>query len=77
MNTAVLTLEPDTCATMGAHPKGTTMRGDLAPSRELAVLRLAALRPGSMPWLRRGVDLTPPDGGPEVVGRTEYLGTKP
>jgi uncharacterized protein (DUF4415 family) len=30
--------------------------------------RLAALSAADMPWLRKDVDLSPPDGGPETCG---------
>lgn len=72
MNTAVLTLDTDAGAVTTAQPKGTTMRADLAPTLELAALRLATLRASSMPWLRPGVNLAPSDGGPEVLGRADY-----
>jgi hypothetical protein len=32
------------------------------------VRRLGALTAADMPWVRRDLDLTPPDGGPEVCG---------
>jgi hypothetical protein len=34
--------------------------------------RLATLTADDMPWLRKDVDLTPPDGGPEIFGLPVY-----
>ncbi len=39
-----------------------------APSSGAVARRLAALTAAAMPWLRKDVRLTPPDGGPEVFG---------
>jgi hypothetical protein len=38
--------------------------------------RLASLTAAHMPWLRKGVDLTPPDGGQEICGPPLYRGRK-
>ncbi len=43
------------------------------PSMQTVAARLASLTPASMPWLRKDVDLTPPDGGPEVFGAAVYV----
>ena len=38
--------------------------------------RLAAVTAADMPWLTQDVDLTPPDGGPEVCGPAVYRRSK-
>lgn len=38
--------------------------------------RLAALTAADVPWLRKDVDLAPPDGGPEVCGPPVYRPSK-
>ena len=44
-----------------------------AAARVVALQRLQGLDASSMPWLRKGgVDLTPPDGGPETCGPAVY-----
>ncbi len=46
------------------------------PSMETVKARLSRLTHASMPWLSKDADLTPPDGGPEVVGPSVYPGPK-
>lgn len=43
-----------------------------AAAQVVAQQRLQGLDAASMPWLRKGVDLTPPDGGPETCGPAVY-----
>lgn len=43
-------------------------RHTMPPPLDAAKLRLAGLSLAGMPWLRADIDLTPPDGGPEVCG---------
>lgn len=43
-----------------------------AAAQAVAQQRLQGLDAPSMPWLRKGVDLTPPDGGPETCGPAIY-----
>jgi hypothetical protein len=42
------------------------------PSAKLVASRLAALDLTSTPWFRQDIDLSPPDGGPEVFGMPIY-----
>ncbi len=46
-----------------------------AAAQATARRRLQGLDASSMPWLSKGVDVTPTDGGPETSGRATY--TKP
>lgn len=66
--------------TTGAKPKARTdvaseVKAAEAAAQVVAQQRLQGLDAASMPWLRKGVDLTPPDGGPETCGPAVY--TKP
>ncbi len=42
------------------------------PSLKAAVARIGRLTSAAMPWLSKDVDLTPQEGGPEVIGPPEY-----
>lgn len=44
------------------------VRADRLPDMKTVARRLARLTAAEIPWLRKDVDLTPPDGGPEVCG---------
>lgn len=46
-----------------------------ATAQATARRRLQGLNASSMPWLSKGVDATPTDGGPETSGPATY--TKP
>jgi hypothetical protein len=43
-----------------------------APGAKTVAVRLAGLTATAMPWLSKDADLTPPDGGPEVIGLAAY-----
>jgi hypothetical protein len=51
-----------------AGPRKTAASTPKPPSMATVARRLAALFAADMPWLRKDVDLTPPNGGPEVCG---------
>lgn len=53
-----------------AAPRDTVAR---PPSAETVAARLAGLTAADMPWLSKDTDLTPPDGGPEIVGPATYV----
>jgi hypothetical protein len=53
-------------------PKKMPVRTVKLPGMKTVAGRLAALTAADMPWLRKDVDLTPPDGGPEVCGPPVY-----
>ena len=55
-----------------AEPKETRPQVDKPPSMKTVARRLATLTADDMPWLRKDVDLTPPDGGPEIFGLPVY-----
>jgi hypothetical protein len=58
------------------EPGKKAVRTPKAPGMPTVKERLAALSAADMPWLRKGVDLTPPDGGPEVCGPAVYRAGK-
>lgn len=58
-------------AAAGSAPKAEVARSD-PPGAKTVAARLAGLTAAAMPWLSKDVDLTPPDGGAEVIGPAEY-----
>ena len=60
---------PVTSAPAGQDRRADARRLELAE----AETRLAALLTEPMPWLDHGMDLSPPDGGPEHCGPAEYV----
>ncbi len=68
MSTQALKNHAATRSVPKAEPKAARARTVQVPGMKTVARRLAALTAADMPWLRRDVDLTPPDGGPEVWG---------
>jgi len=73
MSTRALKNQAATRSVPKAEPKAVRTRMDQVPSTQTVARRLAALTAADMPWLRKDVDLTPPDGGPEVAGPPDGL----
>jgi hypothetical protein len=76
MNTKSLRHHTATRSAVKTKPGKARVRAEQPPSAELVASRLAALDLTSLPWFREGVDLTPPDGGPEVFGPPVYRGPR-
>jgi hypothetical protein len=76
MNTRSLRHHTTTRSAVKAKPTKTHVRAVQAPSVELVASRLAALDLTGVPWFREGIDLTPPDGGPEGFGPSVYRAPK-
>jgi hypothetical protein len=72
MNTKSVRRHTPTRSAVKAKPKKPRVHAEHAPSAELVASRLAALDLTSIPWFREDIDLTPPDGGPEVFGPPVY-----
>jgi hypothetical protein len=63
-------LRRPSAAAPGAEKPGTTPKPAL-PDLKAAMARLATLTAGAMPWFAQDFDLTPADGGPEVIGPSD------
>ena len=70
MSTRTLRTHTTTRSASTAGPKETRAPTARVPSMKTVARRLAAVTAADMPWLRKDVDLTPLDGGPEVCGST-------
>jgi len=68
MSTRALKNHAATRSVPKAEPKAVRTRTVQVPGKKTVARRLAALTAADMPWLRKDVHLTPPDGGPEVCG---------
>jgi hypothetical protein len=77
MNTRTLKYRPTARpAPKKTGPTKVSVRTVELPGMTTVADRLAALSAADMPWLRKHVDLTPPDGGPEVCGPLVYQPSK-
>jgi hypothetical protein len=72
MNTRTLKYHAPAGSAPKAGPTKAPVRVLRLPSMKTVANRLATLSLASMPWLRKDVDLTPPDGGPEACGPADY-----
>lgn len=72
MSARVLRTHTATRSAPKGEPKKARARMTEVPDMKTVAQRLAALSAADMPWLRKGVGLTPPDGGPEVCGPPVY-----